>query len=60
VRYKLGAEGAGNRLPRRLRRPDNLFAKRRRAALALRRGRIVYQETFWDHTEAFEALELSD
>jgi hypothetical protein len=28
--------------------------------LMLRKGRIVYQEFFWDHAEALEALGLSD
>jgi ketosteroid isomerase-like protein len=26
----------------------------------VRNGRIVYQESFWDHAEALEALELSE
>jgi ketosteroid isomerase-like protein len=26
----------------------------------LRKGRILYQETFWDHAEALEAVGLSD
>jgi hypothetical protein len=26
----------------------------------VRKGRIVYQEFFWDHAEALETLELSE
>jgi ketosteroid isomerase-like protein len=28
--------------------------------LMVRKGRIVYQEFFWDHAEALEALGLSE
>jgi ketosteroid isomerase-like protein len=30
------------------------------AVYTMRKGRISYQESFWDHSEALEALELSE